>query len=165
MNEGGPFGFDTGVGTVTTLGTAWGARVGVEFLRWFAIDAHYIGMRDHANGLGAPNGSVSLLTSAVTGEARFTLPTPFVQPYLFVGAGVYSTSITGSDGAKAASPLYGSTEFGMPIGIGANVSLGRALTIGPELTYHRLFGEAFADDDEIGGGDFLTFNLVLRARL
>ena len=118
FNESGPFGFNTGIGSITSAGPAWGARVGVELLKWFAIDVHYSGMDNHATGAGTPNGSVHLLTNAGTGELRFTAPLPYVQPYLFAGAGVYSTSITGSASAKAASPLFGHTEFGVPLGVG-----------------------------------------------
>ena len=38
------------------------------------------------------------------------------------------------------------------------------MSIGGELTYHRLFGEGFtANEEEIGGGDVTTFNAVVRA--
>ncbi len=165
LNESGPFGFTTGVGSITSAGPSWGARVGVDLLSWFSIDAHYIGMHNAAKGVAAPAGSVGLLTNAATGELRFTVPLRYVQPYLFTGAGVYSTSITGAAAARAASPLYGSTELGVPIGIGFGIPITPGLSLGAELTYHRLFGESFADDDAIGGGDLTTFNAVLRARL
>ncbi len=164
-NESGPFGFGTGVGTVTSAGPSWGIRAGVDVYKWIAIEAHYIGIDNHGTNDATPNGSVHMLTSAGTGEFRFTIPFKYVQPYAYLGAGVYHTSITGSSSAKAASPLFSSTEFGTPMGLGIGVPLTGAITFGGEVTYHRLFGEAFADNEEIGGGDFTTFNAVLRARL
>jgi hypothetical protein len=165
FNESGPFGFTTGVGAGTYPGASWGLRVGVELLRWLAIDAHYIGMDNHARANRAPVGAVGLFTNAATAELRFTLPIPYVQPYLFTGAGVYSTSVTGSTTARAASPYFGSTELGVPIGLGVAVQITNALSLGGELTYHRLFGESFATDDDVGGGDLTTFNLLLRGRI
>ncbi len=162
FTESGPTGFDTGVGSITNTGPAWGARVGVEFLPWFAIEAHYLGMSNRADASQSVGGRRSLLTNAAVAEFRFTLPTRYIQPYAFIGAGVYSTKITGS---SAATPLYGSTEFGAPIGLGFGVPLCPGLSLGAEVVYHRLFGEAFEDDDDIGGGDPTSAALVLRARL
>jgi hypothetical protein len=159
--EGGPFGFDTGVGSVTLLGPAWGARFGVELLPWFAIEAHYMGMFNQGKALMSEGGRRGLLTNAVVGELRFTVPTPYVQPYGFLGAGVYSTSVTGS---STTTQFEGSTEFGGPIGIGFSVLLPRGLTVGAEVAYHRLFGESFGEDEETGGGDPFTTNVVLRSR-
>ncbi|MDB4944619.1 MAG: hypothetical protein JWP97_4153 [Labilithrix sp.] len=163
FNEGSPFDFNNGTGSVTALGPSWGARVGVQVLSWLAFDAHYIGMNNHANGVATPNGAVSLLTNAINAEVRFTVPIKYVQPYLFTGAGYYNTSVTGSDAAKAASPLESSHELGIPIGLGFGIPLTNGLSLGAELTYHRLFGEAFAADDAIGGGDLTTLNAVARA--
>src|ERR1700710_2940783 len=61
FNESGPFGFNTGIGKVTDAGPAWGGRIGVEFSRWFAVDAHYIGMYDGAKERVAPSGNLGLL--------------------------------------------------------------------------------------------------------
>lgn len=160
--EGNPFGFGSGTGSVTSTGPAWGLRVGVELTRWFAIEAHYIGIYNSANASVSQGETRGLLTSAGTGELRFTAPTPIVQPYLFLGAGIYSTSVSG---AAATTELFGSTEFGMPVGVGFSVSLPRGLSVGAEATYHRLFGESLSDNEEIGGGDPFTLNAVLRARL
>ncbi len=162
FTESNPFGFDTGVGSITSTGPAWGARVGVELRPWFAIDAHYIGMSNRADASQSVGGRRSLLTNAAVAEFRFTIPTHSVEPYAFIGAGVYSTKITGS---STATPLYGSTEFGMPIGLGFGVPLCPGLSLGAEVAYHRLFSEAFEDNDDIGGGDPTSATVVLRARL
>ena len=164
-NESSPFSFNTGTGSVSASGPSWGLRVGVELSKWLAFDAHYMGTNNHANGVATPNGSVSLLTSTATGEARFTAPIPYVQPYLLLGAGLYSTSVTGSNTARAASPLTGSTEFGVPVGVGLSIPISNGVSAGAELTYHRLFGESFSKDEEFGGGDLTTMNAVIRARL
>lgn len=162
FTESSPLGFDTGVGSITDTGPAWGARVGVELLPWFAIDAHYIGMSNRADASQSVGGRRSLLSNAAVAEFRFTIPTHSVEPYAFIGAGVYSTKITGS---STSTPLYGSTEFGIPVGLGLGVPLCPGLSLGAELAYHRLFGESFEDNDDIGGGDPTSATVVLRARL
>ena len=162
FSEGSPVGFDTSVGTITRTGPVWGARVGVELLPWFAIEAHYIGMSNRAVDSVSTGGSRGLLTSAAVAELRFTVPIKLIQPYLFVGGGVYSTSITGS---STATQLTSSTEFGLPVGIGFGVPLSPGLSLGAEVVYHRLFGESFAPNDDIGGGDPTSASAVLRARL
>ena len=106
-------------------------------------------------------GRSSLLTSAAAAELRFTAPTDYVQPYLFFGAGLYTTSVGGS---AASTELTGSTEFGMPIGVGFQVLLPRGVSVGAEMTYHRLFGESFSANEDVGGGDPLTVNGVVRFR-
>lgn len=161
-SEGNPLGFGTGIGSITSTGPVWGARVGVELLPWFAIDGHYIGMSNRADASQSVGGRRSLFTNAAVAELRFTIPTPYVEPYAFVGAGVYSTKITGT---SLSTPLYGSTEFGVPIGLGFGVPLSPGLSLGAEVVYHRLFGEAFEDNDDIGGGDPTSASAVLRARL
>jgi len=158
--EGSPFGFDTGLGSITAWGPAWGLRVGVEIVPWFAVDAHYIGTYNRADSSVSVGGRRGLLTSAATAEARFTVPLRYVQPYLFLGAGAYSTSISGS---STSTELNSSTEFGVPIGLGFGIPVAPGLSLGAELTYHRWFGESLSADDEIGGGDPLTVNAVLRA--
>ena len=158
--EGSPFGFDTSLGSITAWGPAWGLRIGVEIKRWFAVDAHYIGAYNRADQSVSVGGRRGLLTSAATAEARFTVPLHLVQPYAFIGAGAYSTSISGS---STSTQLTSSTELGVPIGLGFGVPLAPGLSLGAEMVYHRLFGESLAPDDEIGGGDPLTINAVLRA--
>jgi opacity protein-like surface antigen len=158
--EGGPFGFGTGLGSITAWGPAWGLRIGVELLPWFAVDAHYIGAYNRADTSVSVGGRRGLLTSAAAAEARFTVPLRYVQPYLFLGAGAYTTSISGSSDS---TELNSSTEFGVPIGVGVSVPLAPGLSLGPEVTYHRWFGESLAADDELGGGDPFTANAVLRA--
>ncbi len=165
FNEGGPFGFSAGVGAATAPGPSWGLRVGYEIKSWLAIDAHYIGMNDHVESALAPNGAVSLFTNAALAEVRLTIPLRYVQPYFFTGFGVYSTSITGTSGARAGAQFSGSTEPGVPIGLGLGIPITGGLSVGAELAYHRFFGESFAKDEEIGGGDLTTMNAVVRVRL
>jgi len=162
FGEGEPFGFKTGTGSATSTGPAWGARFGAEFAPWFALEAHYIGMSNHAKDFTSVGGSRGLFTNALVAELRFTAPVPYVQPYLFVGGGVYSTSITGS---STSTQLTGSTEFGVPIGVGLAVAVCPGVSVGAELTYHRFFGESFSENEDIGGGEPLTGNAVVRVRL
>jgi hypothetical protein len=160
--EGSPFGFGTGTGSITSLGPSWGLRFGVELASWFAIEAHYVGMTNHADDSVSVGGGRGLFTNAAAAELRFTAPTPYVQPYLFFGAGWYATAVTGS---STSTQLTQSSELGVPIGVGFQVPLSHGLSLGAEMTYHRLFGESFAEDEEIGGGDPLTIAAALRFRL
>ena len=162
FNEGNLFGFGNGTGSVTGLGPAWGLRGGVEIARWFAVEAHYIGMRNPADDSVSTGGHRGLFTNAIAAELRFTVPTPYVQPYLFFGPGYYSTSVSGS---STTTELTGSSEFGVPIGVGFQVPLPRGLSLGAEMTYHRFFGESFSKNEDIGGGEPTSFNAVLRFRL
>jgi Outer membrane protein beta-barrel domain len=161
FSEGNPFGFKTSTGSVTYLGPTWGARFGAEFKPWFAVEAHYLGFYNRAHASVSVGGRSSLITNAIVAELRFTAPTPYVQPYLFFGAGLYSTSVGGS---AASTELTGSTELGVPLGIGVQVLLPRGFSVGAEATYHRFFNESFSENEEIGGGEPTTGNLVLRAR-
>jgi hypothetical protein len=136
-------------------------RAGVELTRWFALEAHYIGMSNHADESVSVGGSRGLFTNAVTAELRFTAPTPLIQPYLFFGAGWYSTSVSG---ASTRTQLTGSSELGVPIGVGLQIPLRRGVSLGAEATYHRFFGESFAEDEDIGGGEPFSLNAVLRFR-
>jgi hypothetical protein len=162
FTESGPFGFDTSVGSITKTGPAWGARVGMEFLPWFALEAHYVGMSNRAVDSVSVGGSRGLLTNAAVAEFRFTLPTKYIQPYIFLGVGVYSTSITGS---STSTSLTSSTELALPVGIGFGVPITPGISVGAEAMYHRLVGESFAANDDIGGGDPVSANAVLRFRL
>ena len=160
--EGSPFGLGTGTGSITSWGPSWGLRFGVELATWFAIEAHYVGMTNHADDSVSVGGSRGLFTNAASAELRFTAPTPYVQPYLFFGPGWYATSVTGS---STSTQLTQSSELGVPIGVGLQVPLSHGLSLGAEMTYHRLFGESFAEDEEIGGGDPLSIAAALRFRL
>lgn len=160
--EGGPFGFSSGTGSIASTGPAWGLRAGLEIAPWFALEAHYIGLYNRTDTAVSNGERRGLLTTAGAIELRFTVPTPVIQPYLFFGPGIYSTSVSGS---AATTQLTGSTEFGIPVGIGFLVPLPKGLSIGAEGTYHRLFGESFAADEEISGADPVSATAVLRARL
>ncbi len=162
FNEGNLFGFGTGTGSITGWGPAWGLRGGVEVTRWFAVEAHYIGMSNSADDSVSTGGSRGLFTNAIAAELRFTAPTPYVQPYLFLGPGWYSTSVSGS---STTTQLISSSEFGVPIGVGFQVPLPRGVSLGAEMTYHRFFGESFSENEDIGGGEPTSFNAVLRFRL
>ena len=164
-NEGTPVGFGNGIGKHTGTGGVWGLRVGVEAKRWLAFDVHYIGMYNPAKADVSPTGSVGLLANGIVVEARFTIPLDYVQPYAFIGGGVYTTSLTGSRPAKDGTLLQGSTHPGVPVGIGLSAPVSPRLSVGLEVVYHRYFGEAFSPDEEIGGGEPTSASAVLRMRL
>lgn len=167
MNESGPLGFGNGVGAVTDPGPSWGLRLGVDIVPWFGVEGRYVGMSDSAHASVSAAGSVGYVTTGAEAVLRFTAPFPFVHPYLFGGVGYYDSTLIGSSGAKAGSPMNGSSELGFPMGVGLDIPLTWHLSLGAEATYHFLYHESFsavsANDQD--GGDLTTFNAVMRMRL
>jgi hypothetical protein len=167
MNESGPFGFESGVGTVTNVGPAWGLRIGVEVSPWLAFEARYVGMDTSIQSSVSPRGSVGFLTTGGEAVLRLTAPFPWVHPYVFAGIAYYDVSLTGSSDAKAGSVLFSSSQPGIPLGFGLDVPLTWHLSIGAEATYHFMLGESYSNNmtNGIDGGDISTFDAVLRVRL
>jgi hypothetical protein len=167
MNESGPFGFGTGVGTVTNAGPAWGVRVGVELVPWLALEARYVGMYTSAQSSVSPSGSVGFLTTGVEAVVRLTAPLPYVHPYIFGGVAYYDVALAGSADAKASSVLFSSTQPGIPLGFGVDVPLTWHISVGAEATYHFMLGESYSNvmTNGIDGGDLSTFDAVVRVRL
>jgi opacity protein-like surface antigen len=163
MNEHGPFGFNDGVGTVTSPGPAWGLRVGVELFSWLAVEARYMGMYDSIQGSVSPTGSAGLFTCAGAVTLRLTAPLPYVHPYVLGGVGYYDIAQIGSNGSE----LHSSSQAGMPLGVGFDVPLTYHLSIGAEAVYHFQIHESFSEitTNGIDGGDVTTFGAVVRARL
>jgi hypothetical protein len=161
MDESGPFGFGNGVGSVTSPGPAWGARVGVELFPWVAVEGRYAGMYNSAAASVSHGGG--FLTSGVDAVLRVTAPLPLVHPYVFGGIGYYDVSLRGSAGSE----LHSSSQPGIPLGVGVDVPLTYHLSVGMEATYHFQLGEDYSalSAGDIDGGDLSTFDLVLRARL
>jgi len=167
MNESGPFGFGNGIGTVTSAGPAWGARVGLEILPWLAVEGRYVGMYNAVYGWVSPAGAVGFLTTGGEAVVRLTAPLPYVHPYVFAGGGYFDSSLIGLPSARAGSVLFSSSEPGMVGGLGLDIPLSWHFSLGAEMTYHFLVGESFSNNDTNGvdGGDITTFNLVGRLRL
>ncbi len=160
FEEGQPFAFGEGAGSGTAPGASWGVRIGWEFTRWLAIDAHYLGLENSINAQYSGWGSGRLITNAAMLELRLTLPTPYVQPYVFGGAGLYSMVVSGNGTA-----FNNSFQPGFPAGVGVAVPILYNLSVGAEATYHFQLGESFSSTDAISGGDLTTFNAMLRWRL
>lgn len=166
FEEGQPFGFGAGTGSGTSPGPAWGFRVGVELMSWLAIDAHYMGASSLINKDYSPAGPARLVTNAALAEIRLTLPLRYVQPYIFGGFGVYSTTVSGNTHqARNGTEFQASTEPGAPMGFGISIPITERLNLGAEATYHFFIGEKFSYNEELEGGDVTTFNAVLRMRL
>ena len=164
--EGHPFAFGKGTGSGTSPGPAWGVRVGYEFTRWFAIEAHYSGTMNLINKDYSPAGPARLVTNALLAELRFTAPTPYIQPYLFFGGGLYGTSTAGDTyAARTGSSFHSSTEFGLPMGVGFSVPVTEHMALGLEATHHFFLGESFSENEELAGGDLTNFTAVVRFRL
>jgi hypothetical protein len=166
MNESGPFGFHTGVGTVTDAGPAWGLRGGVELFSWLAFEARYAGDREAIQASVAPTGSLGFLASAAEMTLRLTAPLPWVHPYIFGGIGYEHVAVVGSSATRAGSPLFSSGQPDFPLGFGFDVPLTWRLSVAFEATYHFQLGEDYSNDttNGIDGGDISTFNAVLRGR-
>jgi hypothetical protein len=167
MDESGPFGFGTGIGSVTNAGPAWGVRVGVELLPWLALEARYVAAYTSVQSSVAPTGSLGYLLTGAEAVVRVTAPFPYVHPYIFGGPADYDVHLVGSNAAKAGSPLYSSVQPGIALGFGVDVPITWHLSLGAEATYHFMLGEDFSNDmtNGIDGGDISTFDLVMRARL
>lgn len=167
MNEGGPFAFNSGTGSVTSAGPTWGVRAGVELLRWLAVEADYAGMYNATQSSVSPAGSVAYVTSGVDAFLRLTAPLPYVHPYLLVGVGYYDHSLMGSSTAKAGSVMTSSTQPEIPMGVGLDVPLTWHMSLGLEATYHFAVGESYSavTANGIDGGDLSTFTAVMRFRL
>jgi Outer membrane protein beta-barrel domain len=167
MTESGPFGFGNGVGSVTDAGPSWGVRAGLELLSWLAFEARYVGTYAGLQSSVSPAGTLGFLATAGEVVARFTAPLPYVHPYVLGGVGYYDVSLVGGDAARAASPLFSSSQPGIPLGFGLDVPLTWHLSLGAEATYHFQLGESFSlvKTNGIDGGDLSTFDLVARIRL
>jgi hypothetical protein len=167
MTESGPFGFGNGVGSITDPGPSWGLRAGVELLPWLAFEARYVGTYAGLQSSVSPAGTLGFLTTAGELVARFTAPLPYVHPYVFGGVGYYDVALTGGQAAKTASPMFSSSQPGIPLGFGFDVPLSWHLSVGAEAAYHFQLGESFSSvkANGIDGGDLTTFNVVARVRL
>jgi hypothetical protein len=162
MDEHGPLGFGAGVGSVTSAGPAWGARVGIELVPWLGVEGGYHGMYDSVRGSAGPAGG-GFLTTGTTAVVRLTAPLPFVHPYVFGGIGYYDVALVGASGSE----LHSSSQAGIPLGFGVDVPVTYYLSLGAEATYHFQLQESFSSvtANGIDGGDLTTFTAVLRARL
>lgn len=165
FEEGQPFGFGAGTGSGVSPGPAWGIRIGFEFTRWLALDAHYIGSMNLINKQYSPAGPARLVTNGALAELRLTLPISYIQPYLFGGVGYYSTSISGTYEARTGTAFHTSAEPGFPMGVGFGFPITERLSIGAEAAYHLFIGENFSENEAIEGGDITSFNAMLRIRL
>ncbi|HEY5242166.1 MAG TPA: outer membrane beta-barrel protein [Polyangiaceae bacterium] len=167
FDESGPFGFNNGIGSVTSAGPAWGVRGGVELLRWLALEAHYVGMYNGVQLSVSPTGSVGYFTTGVDAFARFTLPLPYVHPYLLSGVGYYDYALSGSSTAKAGTVMNSTSQPSIPMGVGVDVPLNWHLSVGLEATYHFSIGESYSavTTNKIDGGDASAFSAVMRFRL
>jgi opacity protein-like surface antigen len=166
MVESGPFGFNNGVGSVTGAGASWGARAGVEFFDWLAVEARYSGSRTSVHASAAPAGSLAFVSTAADLTLRLSAPLPWVHPYIFGGMGYNQVSLAGSTEARAGSPLHSSGQTEIAMGFGVDVPLTWRLSVGFEATYHFQLSEDFSEDmtNGIDGGDISTFNALVRAR-
>ena len=163
--EDGPFGFGNGTGAATSAGPAWGVRVGVDVLPFLGFEARYQGMYNEGNASVRSGGYVSLLTNSGSVVMRLIAPIPFVRPYLFGGVGLYDTRVLGSASARQASSLTDSFEWGIPMGVGVDVPLGRRVSIGVEGAFHLLMGESLSTREEFEGGDPVTLSAIVRGHL
>jgi opacity protein-like surface antigen len=163
MEEGGALGFNTGVGTVTHAGPAWGARVGLAFTAWLAIEVRYLGMYNSASASVSPNGNDGFLTSAGDAVVRLMVPTPYVRPYGFGGIGYYAVDLVGAAGSE----LHSSSQSALLFGFGLEVPLDDRWSISAEAGYHHQNSEDYSavTTNGIDGGDFTTVTAVVRARL
>jgi hypothetical protein len=131
-------------------------RGALELRPWFAIDSHlYLGYASARNDVA---GHAGFLTVGGSIRARFALPLQYARPYLAIGPGVYSTSVTGS----GPTSLYGATAPAIDGGLGIEVPLRGGWSIGAEYVFHYEIGEKYSNDASIEGGDPATVNTFVQ---
>ena len=167
------FGLDGGVGWAgghglagfgNNVGGSWGARVGVDILPFLGLDAHYFGMVNGSSANGPEGLGRAILTNAGYPTLRLTVPTPYVRPYVFGGAGIYTQSLLTTGAATI--PLRTTVSVGVPMGVGIEFPIDNFVTLGAEGTYHHIFNTNFSSDITAhGGADLLTINALLRFRI
>ena len=160
--DGGIATFSQGVSRAAHPGPSWGARVGLELLPFLTVEARYFGSY-HATRDSVAGAGIGLLTQGTAATVRLTWRgLPYVQPYLFGGAGIYYVSVVGNDASSQATPLRGSPSFAIPAGLGVDVPLNRHFTIGGEATYHALLHENLSSRPELSNGDLWSASTVVR---
>ena len=160
--EGGPFGFDSGTGSVTQTGPVWGLRAGLDFLPWIGIEGRYVGMWNSGNSNASGLGYVMTGGELVL---RLAVPTPFVRPYIFGGIGYYDFTRVGSD-PTGSSALVSSSQPGVPMGVGLEVLVTKHISLAVEGTFRFQIGESFApSNDAIDGADQTTLTGVFKFKL
>lgn len=153
-----------GLGGATYFGPSWGARASVDLFPFLGVDARYLGMWNH--GVAATTGSdAGVVTSAGLATLRLIAPLPYAQPYVFSGLGLYGLSVVGNSQDRQASSLRTGVAVGVPIGVGVNVPITRHVSVGGEASFHYLIHESFATRPEIGRGDPVVLNGLVRFHL
>ena len=165
LAEGGPFGFDTSVGSVTNAGPIYGVRVGVDLLSWLGVEGRYVGAYFPGTGIATAGGNVGYVMNGGEAVLRLTIPFPYVRPYVFGGIGVYDLALIGSSDARGASMLESSSQWGIPMGAGVELMLSWHVTFAIEAAFRYLYGEVFSANDAIDGGDVSSLSGVMRFRL
>jgi len=159
LAEGGPFGFNTSVGSVTNAGPLYGLRAGVDLLSWLGFEGRYIG------GYVPGSGGVGYVVNGGEIVLRLTFPFPYLRPYIFGGIGVYDLALAGSSSAQTASMLESSSQWGIPVGAGIELMLSWHVTFAVEAAFRYQYGEVFSTNGAIDGGDLSSLTGVLRFRL
>jgi cell division septum initiation protein DivIVA len=153
------FGLDGGVGgftgaahNIAYVGPTWGARVGVHFMNWFAIEGRYFGMwNDGFDANVQPN--IGVVTNEGSGVLRLMIPTPYVRPYAFAGAGYAWNNRTWTNSANLqATSMRDNRSFVVPAGGGIDVPIGRRWGVGFEGSYHWYLDPNFTTQMGLNSG-------------
>jgi hypothetical protein len=158
--SGGMGGFTGDALNLGYVGPTWGARVGIAFLSWLALEARYVGMWNAGfqNNVGQ---GVSLTTNGGYADMRFTLPIRAVQPYVYSGFGAFVTTPIGNSAQLQSSSLRTNTSAVVPIGIGLDIPIRRHWGIGMEFTYNILLSDNFSTNPALNSGDFWDTGTVV----
>ncbi|MBI2388789.1 MAG: outer membrane beta-barrel protein [Deltaproteobacteria bacterium] len=148
--QGGVQGATGGLGAATVVGPSAQVRVAYGIFQWLSIGANY-----GIAGQGAERsmGDATVVTQAFFGDVRATAPFGLFRPYAFGGIG-YGWNRVRSD---ASTPLAHTDNPLLPVGVGLNFMVSKAVAVGPQASYTQTLSSS--RHDPINGGNYWNAGL------
>jgi hypothetical protein len=87
------------------------------------------------------------------GKIRFTIPIPYVAPFIELGAGMSVGSISTQDAAR--NETFGGITYHVPVGLGLSIGAKQKVDLALQYLFHP-------DQHEFGGAFALSFGWRLR---
>lgn len=114
------------------LGPAWHARIGAQLGPVVGLDLHYAGAHHPAGR------RVSLSTTALSFDARLSLPLGRVRPYLTSGLGWYQLEVEDAGGRPLIDAPWATQ---VPLGAGVEVTVDERLGVAAGVNSHLFFAQ------------------------